>query len=73
MGDKSAIAFPFFLRFVLRNRAGQGNAAVQVQSRVAVSQPQPPQVEQLPEQEAEGSCTVIGSPPFIAVLMMASI
>ena len=34
---------------------------------------QPPQVEQLPVQDADGSCTVIGSPPFIAVLMMASI
>ena len=73
MGDKSAIAFPFFRGLCCVTGQGQGNAAVQVQSRVAVSQPQPPQVEQLPEQEAEGSCTVIGSPPFIAVLMMASI
>ena len=76
MGDRSAIAFPFFLRFVYRNRAktrkrGCAGAA----SRVPVSQPQPqpPQVEQLPVQEAEGSCTAIGSPPFIAALMMASI
>ena len=33
---------------------------------------QPLQEEQLPEQPASGCCTLMGSPPFIAVLMMAS-
>ena len=40
--------------------------------RFTCAQWQPPQVEQLPVQDALGSCTVMGSPPFIAVLMMAS-
>jgi hypothetical protein len=51
------------------------NAALQSAQprfKFVVSQWQPPQVEQLPVQAAEGSSTVIGSPPFIAVLMIAS-
>lgn len=48
----------------------QGPAAV---LRRRFAQWQPPQVEQLPVQAAEGSCTAMGSPPFMAVLMMASI
>ena len=34
---------------------------------------QPPQVAQLPVQPPWGALTVMGSPPFMAVLMMASI
>ena len=81
MGDSSAMVFPLspFYGSVhgLRLVTAVANKTRSVQhSRVlsfVFAQWQPPQVEQLPVQDAEGSCTVMGSPPFMAVLMMASI
>ena len=81
MGDSSAMVvhlscIPLLLGFAAGNRFCKENAACKSEAAFSVShlgQWQPPQVEQLPVQEALGSCTVMGSPPFMAVLMMASI
>lgn len=84
MGEKSAMAIHLPPVFSMRQAqhpqpcakvVPKENAAVHRKAafRFAFAQWQPPQVEQLPVQDSAGSDTVIGSPPFIAVLMIASI
>ena len=83
MGESSAtnITLPYLFSRILPFCAAQPHKEKQpAAARKAApgaffseNQWQPPQLEQLPVQPAAGSSTVIGSPPFIAVLMMASI
>ena len=74
----SSVAALQFVEKRLRSRAPHpGQNAEDRRSRPAALSPlqtqwQPAQEEQLPVQPASGWRTAMGSPPFMAVLMMAS-
>ena len=74
MGDSSAMVvhlscIPLLLGFAASNRFCKENAACKSEAAFSVSHLG--QWQRV--QEALGSCRVMGSPPFMAVLMMASI